>query len=351
MREAILETAGRPPPAGRRNFRVSRTAVRRSLIVAGSLISLVLLWALNATYKAISADRVALEAAHASSVRLVRLAMELQAELDMMEDHDRWTLNLYLRLERETMPVLQRDLENAIKACPDHARAHAHKALGAFGEEAHRHSHAMLQALQRQAARNRKRSNELASSVLAQARADRERLRTSGRSFAGFSDSDLEGPLVALARTLRRPNATFELSMEVQKRWEDAAAEAMREGGAADRRLVDRLHELVARAPLPQNDKMRNDLMSGTGDPAATFLQLLQRARLHRHMQGLLGVLESWEAHTTAVWDVIEHIERLRSQHVFPMSLLRLAEHEWDSIVMDVAESGGRAPHAFDADQ
>lgn len=68
-------------------------------------------------------------------------------------------------------------------------------------------------------------------------------------------------------------------------------------------------------------------------------------------MQGLLGVLESWEAHTTAVWDVIEHIERLRSQHVFPMSLLRLAEHEWDSIVMDVAESGGRAPHAFDADQ
>ena len=166
MREAILETAGRPPPAGRRNFRVSRTAVRRSLIVAGSLISLVLLWALNATYKAISADRVALEAAHASSVRLVRLAMELQAELDMMEDHDRWTLNLYLRLERETMPVLQRDLENAIKACPDHARAHAHKALGAFGEEAHRHSHAMLQALQRQAARNRKRSNELASSVL-----------------------------------------------------------------------------------------------------------------------------------------------------------------------------------------
>ena len=28
------------------------------------------------------------------------------------------------------------------------------------------------------------------------------------------------------------------------------------------------------------------------------------------------------------VWDVVELVERLRAQHVFPMSMLRLAEHE-----------------------
>ena len=44
-------------------------------------------------------------------------------------------------------------------------------------------------------------------------------------------------------------------------------------------------------------------------------------------------------------------IERLRAQHVFPMAMLRLAEHEWDAIVSDAAEKDGRAPHSFDADQ
>ena len=45
----------------------------------------------------------------------------------------------------------------------------------------------MLQALQRQGARNRKRSNELTSSMLAQAQADRERLRASGGGAAAWS--------------------------------------------------------------------------------------------------------------------------------------------------------------------
>ena len=31
--------------------------------------------------------------------------------------------------------------------------------------------------------------------------------------------------------------------------------------------------------------------------------------------------------------------------------MLRLAEHEWDSIVDEATRAHGRAPHAFDADQ
>ena len=75
------------------------------------------------------------------------------------------------------------------------------------------------QALQRQGSRARKRSAELAAEMLAQARADRERLRVGG---AGWADADLEGPLVALARNLRRPNATFELPLEPLAHWERA---------------------------------------------------------------------------------------------------------------------------------
>ena len=37
-------------------------------------------------------------------VRLVRVAMELQGELDAQEDHDRWTLQLHLLLECAAMP-------------------------------------------------------------------------------------------------------------------------------------------------------------------------------------------------------------------------------------------------------
>ena len=51
------------------------------------------------------------------------------------------------------------------------------------------------------------------------------------------------------------------------------------------------------------------------------------------------------------VWDVIEVVESLRARHVFPMSMLRLAEHEWDQIVSEAAHANGRPPHSFDADQ
>ena len=53
--------------------------------------------------RAVLADRAA-ASAHTSSVRLVRVAMELQGELDAQEDHDRWTLQLHLLLECAAMP-------------------------------------------------------------------------------------------------------------------------------------------------------------------------------------------------------------------------------------------------------
>lgn len=280
--------------------------------------------------------------------------MELQSELDAQEDHDRWTLQLYLRLEKESMPSLQRELNAAIEACPDSARARAHKALGNFGEEAHRHSAAMLQALQRQGARARKRSAELAQSVLAQAKADRERLRALGRGDAAmWQDADLEGPLVALSRQLRRPNATFALEERTMREWEEAAAEALREGGGgASSQLARRLAALVTAAPLPLNDRMRNAVFSSAdGHVVDAFVALLQRARLHRHATELRAVLSAWEKQEAPVWDVVELIESLRARHVFPMGMLRLAEHEWDAILDEASHVSGRTPHSFEADQ
>lgn len=135
------------------------------------------------------------------------------------------------------------------------------------------------------------------------------------------------------------------------EQWEAAAADALRDGGVgADGKLFERMAQLVSAAPLPQNDAMRNELLSGT-QPTERFVSLLQRARLHRHLLPLLSALDGWVAHAHPVWDVIELIETLRSQHVFPMSMLRLAEHEWDDVVGEAAERSGRPAIAFDADQ
>ena len=68
-------------------------------------------------------------------------------------------------------------------------------------------------------------------------------------------------------------------------------------------------------------------------------------------MPTLLDSLAAWEAHEVPVWDVVELIETLRAQHVFPMTMLRLAEHEWDELVLESSSAHGKAPHAFDADQ
>jgi hypothetical protein len=299
--------------------------------------------------QSLNASRQAAEAEHASTIRLVRLALELQSELDAQEDHDRWTLQLYLRLEREHLPKLHRAVSSATgKGCSAASQTAATEALGDFEEEAHRHSHAMLDALQRQGSRARKRAHELASSILVQAKVDRERLRTSGGT--GWSDADLEGPLVALWHRLRRPNATFELSLDDLGEWEAASADALREGGAPDASTVAKMQHLVAAAALPQNDQTRAAMFTSE-DPTPSFVSLLQRARLHRHLPQLLDALREWHEHRRSVWDVVELVETLRAQHVFPMSLLRLAEHEWDQMVEGATGAAGRAPQSFDADQ
>lgn len=293
---------------------------------------------------AMAAQEEALASAHEASVRLVRAAMELQTELDAQEDHDRWTLQLYLRLEREQIPAMRHAVTEALPSCSEPSQSAIQRALGEFGSEAHRHSHAMLMALQKQGSRARKRALELATEVNSLARSDRERLRAHGAS-PGWSDADLAAPLGGLARRLRRPNATFELSADAMREWEEAAAAALSEGGAVGSAASSRLVQLASAAPLPQNDRERNELLAASGgrtevDPAAAFVALLQRARLHRHLPELLDALDGWEAKRVAVWDVVELIERLRAQHVFPISLLRLGAHEWESMLSDTAGGG-----------
>lgn len=290
-------------------IRVHRRAFFRSACIGATALVALVTYAAHMAHRVSVAEAAAAAAAHESSLRLVHLAMELQSELDAQEDHDRWTLQLYLRLERETLPKVHHEVTSALQSCPSVARAAAEKALGDLGEDAHRHSHAMLEALQRQGARARKRAHELASDVLAQARADRERLRE--RSGEPWSDSDLEAPLKALARTLRRPNATFELPLDLLAQWESAARDALSEGGAVSSAVVRRLVELATASPLPTSDRMRAGVLA-LEDPTSDFVGLLQRARLHRHLPELLHLLGSWEAHRSTVWDVIERIEMLR---------------------------------------
>ena len=278
--------------------------------------------------------------------------MELQAELDEQEEHSRQMLQLYLSLERDHLPTLQRTVTAAASHCQPGESSQISAALADFGEFAHAHSHSMLDSLHRQASDAHRRAQELTQSMLAQARADRERVQQSGH--AEWSDVDLEGPLAALARRLRRPNATFELPLATLGHWEDAFKSAMHEGGATSDALRRRLLTLVHEAPLPRDDVDRASLVRAAGaadDTLPPFILLLQRARLHRHLPQLLDALDGWAAHTRPVWDAIELIEALRAQHVFPMSLFRLAEHEWDSLVGGAADVAGRAPHSFDADQ
>lgn len=49
---------------------------------------------------------------------------------------------------------------------------------------------------------------------------------------------------------------------------------------------------------------------------------------------------------------VVELVERLRAQHVFPLSMLQLHEDEWHQMVGDVAEQAeSEQPFSMDADQ
>ena len=344
-----------PPP--RRAPTAKPVLIPRVMLSRGVFVGAIVFiglgsFVLYSMLRALRAERALVAASHASSVRFVRLAMELQAELDEREEHDRATLQLYLSLEREHLPDLQRTATAAAERCDPAAAKAVATALADFGEQAHAHSRAMLDALQSQAGRAHRRAQELAQGMLIQARADRERLLKYGD--AQWSDADLEGPLRALARRLRKPNATFQLPLPTLQEWEAAYKEALHEGGAVSPGLSRRLASLALEAPLPRDDADRTEVARAAtahDDPTSAFVLLLQRARLHRHLPQLLAVLTGFEAHQRPVWDVVELIEQLRAQHVFPMGMLHLQQHEWDQVVGGAAEKAGRDPHSFDADQ
>jgi len=334
---------------------VRRSIARCGLVAIGSALAGCLLlagWAMYARGAASNeAEAEAQSVAHNTSIRLVRQAITLQSLLDAQEDHDRSVLQLYLQLERETLPALELQVVGALEAhpCSDDARKEVRQAVHAFVGETRAHSQRMIDALQREGARSRRAAQDLATEVAALARMDRERLRGQSERTQWVA-ADLEGPLLALAAELRRPNATIDLSLEQLGQWETAAASMAAEGrpSAETLRLV---RGLAASVELPHNHKGRNAVLSAS-DPAADFTALLQRARLHRHRDDLAGALGRWQAHAASVWDVVELIEKLRAMHVFPLTMLKLHPHEWTHIISDAMNAGSPPKfEPFDADQ
>lgn len=286
-------------------------------------------------------------AAHRNSVQLVSRTLALQSELDSQEDHDRAVLQLYLQLERERLPQLLQELTVATAGCDAESKQRVSDAAVKLRQEMHAHSTQMLDKLSKDAGRFRSRSKELAAEVSTLARTDRQRLRSADRQLR-WSDAELDAPLNALLRSLRRPNATFALPPEILREWEKAAELIEREGGA-DAGLRTTMLRLANTAPVRQEALKK---LKGASDMGAAFVGLLQRARLHNHAPELVRELERWHRHEAPIWDVIELVEKLRSQHVFPLSMLHLHEEEWHQMVGDVAEQAeSEQPISMDADQ
>ena len=286
-------------------------------------------------------------AAHRNSVQLVSRTLALQSELDSQEDHDSAVLQLYLQLERERLPQLLQELTVATAGCD----AESKQRVSGRGRQAATRDACALDADARQALQGRRRfrsrSKELAAEVSTLARTDRQRLRSADRQLR-WSDAELDAPLNALLRSLRRPNATFALPPEILREWEKAAELIEREGGA-DAGLRTTMLRLANTAPVRQEALKK---LKGASDMGAAFVGLLQRARLHNHAPELVRELERWHRHEAPIWDVIELVEKLRSQHVFPLSMLHLHEEEWHQMVGDVAEQAeSEQPISMDADQ
>ena len=288
---------------------------------------------------AAAAQREALASAHASAVHLVSRTLALQSALDAQEDHDRAMLQTYLKLERERLPALAKGVERALDGSPEGVRDEVTHVVTRFQRETSSHVHQMVDALQRQGAKTRGRAAALAQEIAELARADRQRLRSAGGGAARWSDAELTSPLEALLATLQRPNATFALAPSALAEWERVAAEAAKDVRPS-RQTHQRMQALAAAAPLPQNYRPRSDFL-GASDVAAAgvlFVRLLQRARLHARRDDLVDALERWKRGATSVWEVVELVEQLRAQHVFPIGLLKLggADETWDEIVGDV---------------
>ena len=72
-------------PGPRRTVRLSRLAVQQFACCGVIVLIFISTWSIYIMRNAVLAERSASQAAHTSAVRLVRLAMELQAELDAQE--------------------------------------------------------------------------------------------------------------------------------------------------------------------------------------------------------------------------------------------------------------------------
>ena len=275
-----MEPARRSKP-----FLVQRSAMMRGALLVVVLLALSLGGALVAGWEvrvlrssALEAQGELLLAAHRNSVQLVSRTLALQSELDAQEDHDRAVLQLYLQLERERLPQLLQELTVATAGCDAESQQRVSDAANRLRREMHAHSTQMLDKLSKDAGRFRSRSKELAAEVSTLARADRQRLRSADRQLR-WSDAELDAPLNALLRSLRRPNATFPLPPEVLHEWERAAELVQREGGANNDGVRTTLLRLANTAPVRQEAVKR---LKGAGaDMGAAFVGLLQRARLH----------------------------------------------------------------------
>eukprot|EP00967_Tisochrysis_lutea_P064608 scaffold83726_cov29-Tisochrysis_lutea.AAC.7 len=402
-----------------------------------------------------AARRASLVAAHANSLHLVKKAMELQVELELQEDHERDAMRLYLSLDRELIPKLRDSAVSELKGCEISARDNISQLLHNFERAVHAHTEQILDALGRQADVKRERLHDLAAEVkltlrqqqypvlsraervdprrahgslnwadvAAIARADRERLRVEGvtskkptRSQAmsrvsghkggqpsgdqhdlPMEADELEGPLRALAASLRRPHATFHISLDRLQEWKDVLIRARQEGRPSAATL-QRMLELVKMAPIYEGHRGKQMIVdvataaeaavaAATGasvidDPASTMTQmdhaaeptraprqvgsagdslgealrafekLLHRALLHRHAAELRDTLEAWENRRVDVWTVVEEIEKLREMGVLPMEMLKLHEHEWMSALRDASGHQVAEGHlGFDAEE
>ena len=100
--------------------------------------------------------------------------------------------------------------------------------------------------------------------------------------------------------------------------------------------LAGRMRELAGALPaaIAQSAPDRAAALTAA-EPGAPFMRLLRRARMHRHAAELQAALSDWASRRTDVWAVVELVEKLRAQRVFPMGLLKLHEHEWDTMLTD----------------
>jgi len=112
-----------------------------------------------------AARRASLAASHANSLRLVRGSLELQLELEAQEDRERDAMQLYLHLDRERIPALQRSVQAALAGGGSEIPRSVSELLHNFARETSAQAREMLDGLDRQGSAHRHRAHDLAAEV------------------------------------------------------------------------------------------------------------------------------------------------------------------------------------------